>query len=436
MPITRAGQAAGLSVDRHARRGRALPRPRAAGAGAVPWRASRRHGRSAATARSGRRNCGGRSRRTAARPARRRRRSERTRAASHVCARGRAQPGPELPPLEPLPDESSSGTSMSSESGSPLPGPELSLVSSIEPGPELSVRVGSSVPEPGPELSTSTSSPDPGPELSSPSPPGPGPELSSSLPSSAPSSSPSPSPGPDLSSSLVAGRWSLVADCSLPATCSVSSLAGGAASATSAAGLSLSPSTRSGPVTAPPRSVAPIAPVAITLVTVMPPPTAVSSPTRGASADAELARDLLVSAALQLAQDDRVALSGRKCRHGGEHVPEALAPFEGRMRRFLSAGMGLERLVVGAALAQDIERHVVGDAEEPAPQRQRRGVAVERAVSVDERLLHRVLAAPVGEDPRAIAEELAFVAHDDRLESPVVSGTSQVDKPRVALRPE
>ena len=77
---------------------------------------------------------------------------------------------------------------------------------------------------------------------------------------------------------------------------------------------------------------------------------------------------------------------------------------------------------------------VVRDAEEPAPERQRGRVAMQRAVRVDEDLLDRVLAAAVGEDPRAVPEQVALVAGDDRLERAVVAGTRQVDEARVALR--
>ena len=61
---------------------------------------------------------------------------------------------------------------------------------------------------------------------------------------------------------------------------------------------------------------------------------------------------------------------------------------------------------------------------------------MQRAVGVDEDLLHRILAAPVGKDSRAVPQELSLVSRDDRLERTIVPGSRQVDKPRVTLRLE
>ena len=60
-------------------------------------------------------------------------------------------------------------------------------------------------------------------------------------------------------------------------------------------------------------------------------------------------------------------------------------------------------------------------------------VAADRAVGVEERLLHSVLGATGREDALAVAQERSPVAGDDHLERAVVAGAGEVDEARVAL---
>ena len=59
--------------------------------------------------------------------------------------------------------------------------------------------------------------------------------------------------------------------------------------------------------------------------------------------------------------------------------------------------------------------------------------AGQSGVRVDERLLHRVLAAGLGQDPAAVAHERPAVAIDDHVERALVSGAHELHEPLVGL---
>src|SRR5436305_1120034 len=150
--------------------------------------------------------------------------------------------------------------------------------------------------------------------------------------------------------------------------------------------------------------------------------------------DSQCRPDLLVGAALELTQDDRVALALGKVLDGANHLADPLALLE-RLRRLDHAVEVLRDLVVvPAVLAQEVQRRVVRHAVQPRLQGELGLVAADRPVGLEERLLDGVLRAAGREQALAVAQEGAPVAADDHLEGALVARAHEVHQPGVALR--
>jgi hypothetical protein len=146
--------------------------------------------------------------------------------------------------------------------------------------------------------------------------------------------------------------------------------------------------------------------------------------------------DLLVRAALELAQQQRVALRAGERRDRRQQLVEPLAPREHLLGRFAGARGPAVRERLIAARAQDVEGRVVRQAVEPRPQLQRPVVrCAQRRVRVGQRLLDGVLGAVGAQQPGAVAHERGPVALDDRGQGRLVPGTGQLDEASVGLHP-
>jgi hypothetical protein len=153
-----------------------------------------------------------------------------------------------------------------------------------------------------------------------------------------------------------------------------------------------------------------------------------------AAARSQLGRDLLVAAALHLPQHERAALAVRERLHGRQDISQSLAPLEGLVGRLYTVGVFVELLDHPAAVPQPIDSQVVRNPVQPGTQAQVAVIALHSPKRVNERLLHDVLGAPIGQYTRYIANKAPPVAVHDDLERSVVSGPHEIDEPLVRLR--
>ena len=147
----------------------------------------------------------------------------------------------------------------------------------------------------------------------------------------------------------------------------------------------------------------------------------------------DLIGDLRVAAALELAEDHRVALALGQRLDGLEHRPEAVSALGHLVRAVGGGRQRLDVLVRPPVLPQRVQRRVVDDPVQPRPQVDAGVVAAQRGEGVEEGLLEDVLGPRRRQQPRAVAQERAVVAVDDRLERAVVPGAGEVDQPLVGL---
>ena len=122
--------------------------------------------------------------------------------------------------------------------------------------------------------------------------------------------------------------------------------------------------------------------------------------TRRSRGDPEGRGDLLVRAALELAQEQRVALGGRERMHGADDAAKPLAVLDLRFdaRHDLLSLVVVERRNVALA-AQDVERGVVDDPVEPGLQVDGAFVGHKGGVGAREPLLHDILRSVVSDEP-------------------------------------
>ena len=153
----------------------------------------------------------------------------------------------------------------------------------------------------------------------------------------------------------------------------------------------------------------------------------------GAVAHAELAGDLVVAAALELAQHERVALALGQRLHGIQRRAEVLAALEGLVGALDPVEVLVELLVGPAVLAQQVEGGVVGDAVEPGTQVEVGVLARHRLVGAEERLLDRVLGPAGRQQARAVREQGLAIALDDCLERRGMTRAYEIDEAIVAL---
>jgi hypothetical protein len=152
-----------------------------------------------------------------------------------------------------------------------------------------------------------------------------------------------------------------------------------------------------------------------------------------AAAEPELAGDLLVAAALELAQDERPALPAWQRADRGHDAAQALAPLMRLLGALLTVQLFGERHGV-AVVAQLPQRGVDRDAMDPGAEAARGAVPDERLVGVEQRLLDGVLGPVLGQDAAARAKQRAAVAADQRLERLVATRGGELDQPLVALQ--
>nr|WP_228430599.1 hypothetical protein [Baekduia soli] len=157
---------------------------------------------------------------------------------------------------------------------------------------------------------------------------------------------------------------------------------------------------------------------------------------RGPGADAERGGDLLVRAALELAQHEGGALALGEVVHGGERLAQALRALEGGVRAVGGGGvLGVERNLVADG-AQHVQGRVVGDAVQPGAEMTHLVGPRQGVVDTDQGLLDGVLCACRPDDPRAVAQQRGAVAVDDGREGGLVAVDGQLGEPLVALQPQ
>ncbi len=149
--------------------------------------------------------------------------------------------------------------------------------------------------------------------------------------------------------------------------------------------------------------------------------------------DAQLARHLVLAAALDRDPQQRLALALRQGREARQRLPHDRAALHLLLGRRPAAQRVLELRVVVAGDAQLVQRGVVDDPVQPRAQVAHLIAALECAPGGQVRLLARVLGARLGQIPAGGAQQHAAVALDDRLERPLVPGARKYDQPLVGL---
>ena len=149
--------------------------------------------------------------------------------------------------------------------------------------------------------------------------------------------------------------------------------------------------------------------------------------------DAQLARHLVLAAALDRNPQQRLALALRQGREARQRLPHDRAALHLLLERRSAAQRLLELRVVVAGDAQLVQRGVVDDPVQPRAQVAHLIAALECAPGGQVRLLARVLGARLGQIPAGGAQQHAAVALDDRLERPLVPGARKYDQPLVGL---
>jgi len=126
--------------------------------------------------------------------------------------------------------------------------------------------------------------------------------------------------------------------------------------------------------------------------------------------DSEHRADLTVTESVQLGQDQRGPLALGQIEHRRDHLAQVLALL-GLHRRILARHGRLVDLRRRSALAQDAQRGVASDREEPRAQIHAPLVGHQRSVRRRERRLHGVLGVVLGvQDVAAEHQQLASVA--------------------------
>ena len=148
----------------------------------------------------------------------------------------------------------------------------------------------------------------------------------------------------------------------------------------------------------------------------------------------QLLRDLLVAAPFELTQRKRPALRVGQVAHPGDDPPDLLALLEqgGWLRH--SVVLEIELVVVRGALAEQIDRAVVGDPVQPGAQHDLPVAAVtQREEGLQEGLLNGVL-GPVGaHETGAVDAQLVPIAACDLRPGPLGPGPRERDQALVAL---
>jgi hypothetical protein len=83
-----------------------------------------------------------------------------------------------------------------------------------------------------------------------------------------------------------------------------------------------------------------------------------------------------------------------------------------------------------------LRRPVANDPVQPSAQVLDLGAGAQRRVSIQQRLLHDVLAPALGVEAARVGDQLRPVALDYLRERPVVAGPGQGDQPLIGLRTE
>jgi hypothetical protein len=143
---------------------------------------------------------------------------------------------------------------------------------------------------------------------------------------------------------------------------------------------------------------------------------------------AEVGRDPLVALAVERVPHDHLALLGRQRADRADHPAQPLAHLDDLVGPPHTVEALGELVVPGLRIARDVQRRVVRHPVQPRPQDDRRAPARERGVSVDERLLDRVLGRRARQVPAAVAEQRRPVALHDRREALLVTRARERDE--------
>lgn len=147
---------------------------------------------------------------------------------------------------------------------------------------------------------------------------------------------------------------------------------------------------------------------------------------------AELSGDLAVADALELAPDQRLALSRRKRADGENDTVELLAALSG-LGRAGHRGGACKQLIGPGLGADHVQRRVADDREQPGAEVDVALVGAQGAVRLLQRYLDGVLRAGVGDDRGREGDEGRPVPSHDLLEGRRVSIPHQPDEAFVGL---
>jgi hypothetical protein len=158
--------------------------------------------------------------------------------------------------------------------------------------------------------------------------------------------------------------------------------------------------------------------------------------TNGAAAQSQRSRDLSVAPPLQLAEDQRSALSDGEGADRGDGLLERLAALLALGWLLHPGHQGLvQRKIVGRA-SKLLEGRVDGDLVQPGLESLGSPVAPQRLMRVEQGLLDGVFGLRPRKDPGASADQLGPVAADQVLECGVKAVRSEPGKPIVGLEPQ